>query len=507
MSNRAARTNTEIKTNVQPPLASSKSANQEKSQRRRLGQIRLPEIHLAFSERKLLLFLGDVVLLNVALLLGMELAPRSGVQLALATVIANPQWFITLTALWWCVAVVLDTYNLETAASKHTGPLVALKSLFLVAVIYFFIPYWSAPLTSTRMAWALFFLSAAAGVMTWRFLYAAIFVQPQFRRRVLIVGAGWSGKTALATILDGHQADYDVIGFMDDDPAMQGTIIGDVPVIGARRDLVRLVQEWGVQEVILAITHTQQIHGDLFQAVMDCYELGVEVTPMPHLCERLTGRVPVEHVGRQIYVLLPLNYSVTTPLYLLARRVVDVTGALVGLVGLALAFPFIALIIRLDSAGPIFYRQTRVGKRGRLFKIIKFRTMIQDAETPGEACWAQENDDRVTRFGRLARKTRLDELPQLWNVLKGEMSLVGPRPERPELIQELQKRIPFYRSRHAVKPGLTGWAQVNYEYGNSVADSLAKLQYDLYYIKHRSLYLDMLILARTVGTVLSFSGT
>jgi exopolysaccharide biosynthesis polyprenyl glycosylphosphotransferase len=288
---------------------------------------------------------------------------------------------------------------------------------------------------------------------------------------------------------------------------MQGITIGDVPVIGARHDLVRLVQERGIQEVILAMPHNQQIHGDLFQAVMDCYELGAEVIPMPHLYERLTGRMPVEHVGQQVYVLLPLNHSVAKSLYTLVKQAIDVGGALVGLVGLALAFPLIALAIWLDSPGPVFYRQTRVGKGGQPFQMTKLRTMVQGAESPGEPVWAQENDERVTRFGRFARRTRLDEVPQLWNVLKGEMSLVGPRPERPEFVKDLQEQIPFYRSRHAVRPGLTGWAQINYEYGNSVADSLTKLQYDLYYIKHRSLHLDLVILARTVGTVLSFSGT
>jgi exopolysaccharide biosynthesis polyprenyl glycosylphosphotransferase len=298
-----------------------------------------------------------------------------------------------------------------------------------------------------------------------------------------------------------------VLGFIDDDPAKLGSAVGGVTVAGTRHDLARLVREWGIQEVILAITHTQQIHGDLFQALMDCRELGVEVVPMTYLYERLTGRVPVEHVGQQLYVLLPLNHSVTTPLYVFAKRMVDVACALAGLVGLALVFPLVALAIRLDSPGPVLYRQVRVGKGGRRFRVAKFRTMVQGAETPGEPVWAREHDERVTRFGRLARRVRLDELPQLWNVLKGEMSLVGPRPERPEFVQDLQEQIPFYRSRHAVRPGLTGWAQVNYEYGNSVADSLIKLQYDLYYVKHRSFYLDLVILFRTIGTVLSFSGT
>ena len=172
-----------------------------------------------------------------------------------------------------------------------------------------------------------------------------------------------------------------------------------------------------------------------------------------------------------------------------------------------MVLPFVALAIYLESPGPIFYSQGRVGRAGRTFQLIKLRSMVPDAEQDGQARWAEEKDKRVTRVGRFLRRTRLDELPQCLNVLRGEMSLIGPRPERPEFVTRLQKRIPFYRSRLAVRPGLTGWAQVNYHYGSSVEDALVKLQYDLYYIKHKSLYLDLLILLKTIGVVLSFQDT
>ncbi len=195
------------------------------------------------------------------------------------------------------------------------------------------------------------------------------------------------------------------------------------------------------------------------------------------------------------------------PLYRCLRRVEDLVLASLGLVVTAPLWGLIALAIRLDSPGPVFYRQVRVGYRGRPFTMIKFRTMRTDAEKEGRPVWAAANDPRVTGVGRLLRATRLDELPQLLNVLRGEMSLIGLRPERPAFVAMLQTQIPFYRARLLLRPGLTGWAQVNYPYGRTVEDALVKLQYDLYHLKHQSPYLDLLILLRTVVTVLACRGS
>jgi lipopolysaccharide/colanic/teichoic acid biosynthesis glycosyltransferase len=183
----------------------------------------------------------------------------------------------------------------------------------------------------------------------------------------------------------------------------------------------------------------------------------------------------------------------------------DIVIALIGLICFGLLLPFLALLIKLDSPGPIFYRQKRMGRAGKEFELIKLRSMVVDAEADG-AKWAEKYDSRVTRAGLFLRRTRLDELPQLLNVLSGEMSLIGPRPERPEFVTGLQQEIPFYRTRLTVKPGLTGWAQVNYDYGRSASDALEKLRYDLYYIKHQSLQLDLVILLKTIGTILLLKG-
>ena len=228
---------------------------------------------------------------------------------------------------------------------------------------------------------------------------------------------------------------------------------------------------------------------------------------MPAVYEEVLGRVPVEHLGQK-WFLAPLWTNGNLPtVYRAAKRLMDVVLALMGLGILLALLPLIAVANRLGSRGPLFYSHERVGKGGQIFRIFKLRSMIPDAEQDGEAIWATADDPRITSVGRLLRRTRMDELPQLLNVLKGEMSIVGPRPERPQFVEDLQKQIPFYRTRLSVKPGLTGWAQIKYPYGNSVQDALAKLQYDLYYIKRRSLFLDLLIMLRTVKVILTFRGT
>jgi lipopolysaccharide/colanic/teichoic acid biosynthesis glycosyltransferase len=192
--------------------------------------------------------------------------------------------------------------------------------------------------------------------------------------------------------------------------------------------------------------------------------------------------------------------------YRAIKRAFDVACALVGLIGFALLLPFLALAIRLDSAGAIFYSQTRVGQGGRIFTVRKLRTMITGAEQNGQAVWATPNDPRVTRVGRILRRLHLDEVPQFLNVLRGEMSVVGPRPERPELVARLEQQIPFYRLRHAVKPGIAGWAVTQADKVYTVEDARLRVEYDLYYIKHQSIWLDLWILSRTVWHVLTFKG-
>jgi lipopolysaccharide/colanic/teichoic acid biosynthesis glycosyltransferase len=219
----------------------------------------------------------------------------------------------------------------------------------------------------------------------------------------------------------------------------------------------------------------------------------------------MTQRVPVQFVGKDFYKYFPFSRSNQNKMYLFFHRFFDLLISFLGfLIGLLLV-PFIVLGNFIANRGPLFYIQERIGKNGHLFRIIKYRTMVKNAEKNG-AVWSKKGDVRITPFGRFLRSSRLDEMPQFLNILKGEMSLIGPRPERPHFVRQLSQTLPFYETRHIIKPGLTGWAQVNTRYGSSIDDSLLKLQYDLYYIKHRSFFLDANILVKTLSTVIFFRG-
>jgi len=268
------------------------------------------------------------------------------------------------------------------------------------------------------------------------------------------------------------------------------------PRLGTIDDLDRVLRQYEVDEVVVDSELTG--HAAIGAAVLTCLDRRCRVTDQATFVEKYLEEVPAETINAQWF----LAADVQSPSgYDAVKRIIDVLAALVGLALTLPLWPLIGLLIRLDSRGPAIYRQARVGLHGRVFDIWKFRTMHIHAEENG-ARWAEKNDRRVTRVGRLLRRSRLDELPQLWNILCGEMSLVGPRPERPEFVQQLSRLIPHYRQRHLIKPGLTGWAQIRYGYGASVEDAHRKLCYDLYYLKHRSIDLDTAILIRTLGRFL-----
>jgi lipopolysaccharide/colanic/teichoic acid biosynthesis glycosyltransferase len=240
--------------------------------------------------------------------------------------------------------------------------------------------------------------------------------------------------------------------------------------------------------------------------LLDVQEKGLDILRMPPVYEELLGRIPIQHLETDWVIRSFVDEARTRGLYDLGKRALDIVGALLGLGLFVILFPLIAPAILLGSGRPIFYTQVRLGRGAHPHKIFKYRTMHNDAEPDGHARPAEKNDPRVTWVGRFLRGTRLDELPQFLNVLRGEMSIVGPRSERPELVRHYERQVPFYRSRLLVKPGLTGWAQVNFGYAATVEDTVTKLEYDLYYIKHRSVGLDLLIMLRTIGTVVRFRG-
>jgi exopolysaccharide biosynthesis polyprenyl glycosylphosphotransferase len=461
---------------------------------------------LPFSERRALLVLVDALMINGAVMGGLYLWSRvGGGRFAWAFVGAQWLWFPLLTVLWWVVAHLADLYDVATAArqleSLRRVMLAGLSLLVVYLVVYFFLP----PGGSPRL-FILFFVGLAlVGLLLWRWIYTTVFTMPRFRHRVLIAGAGWSGVTIAQVLAEHRGRDYQVVGFVDDDLTKQSGELSGLPVLGGSEDLLGLMRTQRIDEIVVAVTHG--VRGELFQSLMDCHAAGVHLIRMPALYERLTRRVPVEHVD-QGWVIESLNdFSAWTRPTLGVKRLLDLALGLLGGFALLALLPVLALLIVLDCPGPVFYRQVRSGQGGVPFLVWKLRTMIPNAEGDGQPRWAMTGDDRITRVGRFLRKMRLDELPQVLNVLRGEMSIVGPRPERPEFIAELQEQIPFYRTRLCVKPGLTGWAQIFHGYGSSVEDALVKLQYDLYYIRHWSLWMDLYVILRTVGVVLRFKGT
>ncbi len=464
------------------------------------------------AERRTLLIAIDLIVVELTTLLAFWImAFRAGWLFDRAYLLDQLGWFLLLPALWFLSAFLNGFYDPNKLSDLATAMSALLRTIALVIIVYLFIYFFStAPLALPRGIVGYQGVASFVLISSWRLAYVWLIRRPGFARKVIIVGAGWAGQTIAGAIQQYASAHFRVVGLVDDDPAKRGQVLRiqasdlSLPVLGASDELVRLVKEHGVPEVILAVTH--DISSSLFQALLDCKEQGVQITLMPVLFEQLTGQVPIEHIGGNWNIALPLDSAEGSGFYPIAKRLFDITGALIGLGLYAFIFPFIALAIRLDSPGPIFYTQERVGKGGKVFNLIKLRTMIRDAEPGRYAVRAQAGDARITRVGRLLRKARLDEMPQLINILKGDMSAVGPRPERPEHLAELDKAIPFHRLRNAVKPGMAGWAVVNYDYINSVEDAKIRLQYDLYYIKHQSLWLDLLILLRTMGHMLALRG-
>jgi sugar transferase (PEP-CTERM system associated) len=342
-----------------------------------------------------------------------------------------------------------------------------------------------------------------AGVIGWRVTFEWLMRRVGPRERLLLVGTTGASVTLARELLSKRrQFGIEIVGFVDADPARVGQPLVNAAIIGSMDEIPSLVRRHRVDRVVVSLDNAR---GRLpMDTLLDLRLSGVSVDHPASVYERYAGKIAVENL-RPSWFILSSGFR-HTPALAAAKRVFDIIAALPGLLLAAPLMLVVAASVKVTSVGPVFYSQRRVGQNGRLFTIRKFRSMRVDAEAQTGAVWATSNDTRLTRVGRLLRSTRLDELPQLWNVLLGDMSLVGPRPERPEFVGDLERKIQFYGQRHAVKPGLTGWAQISYRYGSTVDDARQKLQYDLYYLKHMSIALDVFIIFATFKTVLSRTG-
>lgn len=459
-------------------------------------------------ERRTLLVVGDFLMAVLALFVALYFwaSAEAFFEFSIEFLLERPPgWFYLLPFLW--VILLVELYDIHRAGNWiATVRGVAAATLIGVGLYLLLFFYFTDPPRSLlpRRGVAGFFLAAPIFTLMWRFLYIRIFTAPAFMRRVLLVGAGKAGETLITVVDDLWPPPFYLVGIIDDDPNKAGNEINGHAVLGASDQLLSLIREEQVSDIVVAISGEMQ--GKTFQILLDAQEVGVEITRLPAVYEELMGRVPIRLLETDWILRSFIEHRRVSEFYELGKRIIDIIGGLIGVMLMFVTLPFISLGILLDNGRPVFYTQTRAGRGAQNYRIYKYRTMYQDAEADGQPQWAKEDDERATRFGRLLRKTHLDELPQFINVLRGEMSLVGPRAERPELVEMFQQHVPFYRARLLVKPGITGWAQVNFGYASTIDDTVIKLEFDLYYIKHRNLLMDLLILLRTPFTVFGFRG-
>jgi sugar transferase (PEP-CTERM system associated) len=454
-------------------------------------------VSVGFPRFRWLLLVGDLILLGLAGLLSIWI--RFGVPLDTFAVYTIAS-VITL-GIYPATFYIFDLYNVERSFRSWETANRSLFAVALGAIIITFAFYLLPDGSYGRGIMAIHVSIVWILINGWRWLYGYLFQTVVPKIPALILGAGDTGRMAYS-LLKAPLSPYEIKGFLDDDPEKLGRSWSPA-VIGTTEHLAEIAAKVGVNTAILAIPKNRSF--ELVRNVLDARFRGIDIRDMADVYEELTGRIPVSNIGDQWLLSTEGFYLLRSEYIQKIKRLFDfaVSGLILFLVLPIIAFTAIA--IRIDSPGPILYKQRRMGKGQKEFAIYKFRSMCNDAEKDG-ARWATERDPRITTIGKILRITHIDEIPQIWNIFKGDMSLVGPRPERPEFVQMLNNKIPYYFVRHTVKPGMTGWAQVNYRYGASVEDSKNKLECDLYYIKNMSLFLDFKILLRTIGVVLLGDG-
>jgi sugar transferase (PEP-CTERM system associated) len=398
-----------------------------------------------------------------------------------------------------------DLYDLHKLNDRRDLLTGLVRALGAASVILAILYYLSPTLVIGRGVFAFATILIITLVAGWRVAFDWLSVRGRPTERLLIVGTSGAAVTLARELFNRRsELGVELVGFVDSDPALVGTPVVNPGVIGTVADIPDLVRRRGVDRVVVSLGDARgKLNMDELLAMKLNY--GVRFDHLASVYEQYTGKIAVENL-RPSWMIFSDGFRKSVTLET-AKRLSDLALAIVGLVLAAPLMALSALALKLTSPGPVLYSQRRVGKDNEPFTIYKFRSMRVDAEAGTGAVWSRENDPRVTPVGRLLRRTRIDELPQLWNVLKGDMSFVGPRPERPEFVADLTKRIPFYGQRHVVRPGLTGWAQVRHSYGSTIDDAQEKLQYDLFYIKHMSMAFDIYIILDTVKTVLVRRGS
>jgi sugar transferase (PEP-CTERM system associated) len=446
------------------------------------------------SARGLTVFGFELVLIAGSMVLAASLHGSADTPSAVA-------WKIALvTALCQLCFYYNDLYDLTVVQSSREVIIRLLQATGAAAIVLAFacvtVPSLILDPSTFLTALGVFVIAIAS----WRVAFNYFSHDPHLEERVLVVGTGHTAQLVARQIGGQHDFAYRLVGFVDDDEGIE--VVRHHEVLGKAADLGTIIAEHQIDRIIVGLSDRRgrlPIH-ELLQAKLS----GVRVEDATTTYERLTGKILIDDL-KPSWLIFSDGFRASR-VTRIVKRMLDLSLSMLGFLLAAPLMALTALAIKLDSPGPVLYDQERVGENGRVFTVYKFRSMRTDAERAGQPVWARDKDDRVTRVGRVIRATRLDELPQLWNVMRGDMSFVGPRPERPFFVEQLARDIPFYVQRHSVKPGLTGWAQVKYQYGSSIEDAMEKLRYDLYYIKHMSITFDLTIVLDTVKVILFGKG-
>ncbi len=457
------------------------------------------KIHFEVSERKILLRAFDIISVFLSLYIVSSSFEFGYFKISQT----NFYWIFVLALYINVLGSIFEMYNLQVASNQFQIVKSIVLTSFTTVFFYLLTPFYTPMLPSNRLQIVYFFLAIFFGLFFWRLFYQKYLASHRFEKRALLV----CGNDQLEELylglakIDPH---YKILAYLDTNHQERSSLKSKIPAINIL-EIDEYVQKNGISELVVATQDTETITVALYNKLLLFLESGYSIKEYTQVYENITYRIPIQYVSRDFYRFFPFSRSNQNQLYLVMVRAMEIIVSLIGLsVGLCL-IPFIVIGNAIGNAGSLFYTQQRVGKNGKAFNIIKFRTMVKNAEKNG-AVFATSNDARITPFGKFLRKSRLDEFPQFINILKGEMGVIGPRPERPVFVERIAEVMPFYQTRHVIKPGLTGWAQVNYSYGDSIDDSLIKLQYDLYYIKHRSVFLDLNISIKTLSTILFYRG-
>ena len=459
------------------------------------------KMHFEVSERKILLRIFDVVFVLLALyfvgkLLDLEYLLEASTSKLSSTVIFG----LYING----IGTIFEMYNLQVASNQYK----VLKSSILTSsttvLLYLLTPVFSAELPTNRFQILIFYVTVLSALILWRTFYVKFLASNRFVHNVILV-CDREQVEELILGLENSDPHYKIVAYVDSEKdsndLFEYHFVEQVKVT----ELVSFVNKNNLFEIVVASQNKEDIKLELYQQLLHLLENGTTIREYTQVYEDKTQRIPVQHINRDFYKFFPFNRSNNNQLYLVNLKMLEIVFSIIGILIGIILLPFILLGNAIGNKGKLFYTQERVGKNGDIFRILKLRTMVNDAEKGG-AVFSTSNDCRVTPFGKFMRKTRIDEIPQFINILNGDMAVIGPRPERPYFVKEIAEIMPFYETRHVIKPGLTGWAQVNYSYGESIEDSLIKLQYDLYYIKHRSVFLDLNITIKTISTVLFFRG-